>query len=246
VAPASVHVERLADLESALLELGLAGGRPTIVVAGGAGGVAEPELDRLRPLFTQLALAAARLGAAVVDGGTDAGVMRLLGRARVEQGGSFPLVGVAARSLVVQPGTAVEGDRAPLEPNHSHVVLVPGERWGDETPWLVRVADCVAGGCPSLTLLVNGGDVALEEVAASVAAGRPVLVVAGSGRAADGVAAASSGIVAGPRARDLAASELVHVAELGDDSGHAVVDQLEEILSSGGKPRWARTRTEAG
>src|SRR5438876_8878179 len=84
VAPVSVHVERLADLESALIELGLDGGRPTIVVAGGAGGLAEPELDRLRPLFTELVLAAARLGAAVVDGGTDAGVMRLLGRARVE------------------------------------------------------------------------------------------------------------------------------------------------------------------
>jgi hypothetical protein len=40
------------------------------------------------------------------------------------------------------------------------LVLVPGLDWGDEARWLVRLASALADGAPSVTVLVNGGDVA--------------------------------------------------------------------------------------
>ncbi len=78
----------------------------------------------------------------------------------------------------------------PLEPNHTHIFLTPGTNWGDETHLLSQIATILADSAPSLTLLVNGGNVALSEVAESVEAHRPIIVVAGSGRLADEIAAA--------------------------------------------------------
>ena len=108
-------------------------------------------------------------------------------------------------------------------------MLVPGERWGDETPWLLRVAALLAGDRPSLTLLVNGGAVALGEVAASIEADRPVLVAGGSGRAADTLAAAMRGEPAEERVQALVDSGGVR---LGDSAG-AIVGAIEEALSGG-------------
>jgi hypothetical protein len=129
----------------------------------------------------------------VVDGGTDSGVMQLLGRARADLRAAFPLVGVAAEKKIVLPGDGTEQvDRAPLEPNHSHLCWCQVAR-GDESPWLARMATALAGGLPSVTVLINGGAIALQDVAHSLAAGRPVLVIAGSGRTADRIAAALKG-----------------------------------------------------
>ena len=115
--------------------------------------------------------------------------MRLVGKARAAAQATFPLVGVAAEGTVVIPGgVPAREDAYPLEPNHSHFVLVPGSEWGDEVPWLGRVAEALAGSAPTATVLVNGGDVARRDVDASVQAGRAVVVVAGSGRAADELA----------------------------------------------------------
>jgi hypothetical protein len=229
----TARVERLEELESALGGLGLGQARPTLVLVGGAEGIEEDDIAELEPFFTELARTADQLGAAVVDGGTDAGVVRLMGRARAESKGSFPLVGVVAEALAAPSGAAAEGDAAPLEPNHSHFVLVPGIRWGDEVVWIAQVAGLLAGDCPSLTLLVNGGDVSVDDVAESVRVGRPVLVVGGTGRAADTLAAALRDEAPNEQVRALASSPLVHASELGEDSVGSVVQEVERILSSG-------------
>ena len=70
-------------------------------------------------------------------------------------------------------------------------------------------ATCLAGRAPSVTVLVNGGDIAYQDAQFSLDAGRPIIVIAGSGRAADEIAAAVRGEQADPRARQLAASGLV-------------------------------------
>ena len=46
---------------------------------------------------------AERRDAVVIDGGTDSGVMQLIGRARSALGGRFPLIGVAAEGTVLVP-----------------------------------------------------------------------------------------------------------------------------------------------
>jgi SLOG in TRPM, prokaryote len=207
----AARVTAAAELSDALGQLGLAGSRPTLVLVGGAGGMAPADLERLRPLFDEALVPVAQAaGAVIVDGGTDAGVMRLLGQAHAHGHATFPLVGVAAAATVAVEGDPPpRADAAPLEPNHTRFVLVPGADWGDESPWLALVATALAGSSPSATVVVNGGAVALTDVAHSVAAGRQVLLVAGSGRSADLLVEALRGRAADERVARLAASGLL-------------------------------------
>jgi hypothetical protein len=91
--------------------------------------------------------------------------------------------------LLIGEGEGGRGGRGEvLQPHHTHFLLVPGDRWGDESPWIARVATLLAGEAPSVTVLVNGGEISRQDVAHSLAAGRPVLVVSGTGRLADELA----------------------------------------------------------
>jgi TRPM family ion channel len=222
----AVRVSQPSDLPAALAALGLHAPRLVVALVGGAGRIRARELDRLRPLFEQgLVPVAERLGVVVVDGGTDAGVMHLVGRARTRAGARFPLVGVPAVGTVRFPGKRPGPRRRwPLDAHHPHFVLVPGAAWGDEAPWIARVATELAGGSPSVTVLVNGGKIAYTDVACSLHAGRPVLTVAGSGRTADQLASAVRGGPAAERAVRLVASGLVEVVNA-DDLG-ALQDAL--------------------
>ena len=208
------------------------GGRPVLVVVGGASGLDAPGKECLRTLFSQALVPVAReRNAVVVDGGTDSGVMQLLGQALRTEGASFPLVGVAVEKKVIVPGDASEsGGRRALERHHTHFVLVPGSSWGDESPWLARVATEIAAGAPSVTVLINGGKIAFQDVASSVAAGRPVLVIKGTGRAADRIAAALDGDRADAQAAHLAASHLVTAVSWPE--GAAVRGALEKLAAS--------------
>jgi hypothetical protein len=169
-----------------------------------------------------------RWSATVVDGGTDAGVMRMVGRARAGAGGSFPLVGVAAIGTVQVPDGPHREDAAALEPNHTHVVLVPGDSWGDETPWLSAVAGGIAGGQRSVTLMVNGGAIALNDAQESLAAGRPLIVLAGSGRSADEIAKARAGEDVGGQAGEVAASPLTSIVDAGNPG--AILEGISAAL----------------
>jgi hypothetical protein len=226
----TVRVERPAEVGKALRELALAPPQPTLVVVGGAGKVAPHDLERIRPVLEELMEVAARTGAAIVDGGTDAGVMQVLGRARASAGSTVPLVGVVVEALAAPPGSEPGGEQAELEPNHSHTVFVPGSSWGDEVPWLALVADTLADDAPSVTVLVNGGEIAFEDAAASVDAGRRVLVLEGSGRAADVIAAALRGDSDEERAKALGESGLVHAVDVRQDAGRVLVQEVERAL----------------
>jgi hypothetical protein len=78
-------------------------------------------------------------------------------------------------------------DSSPLDPNHSHFVLVEGKEWGSETGTLFEIAAVL--NVPVLAILVNGGTVAKDELLQSVRRGWPVIVIEGSGRLADDIAA---------------------------------------------------------
>jgi hypothetical protein len=206
----AVEVSNFDELPSALGILGLHAPQPTVVVVGGAGGLDEDEIERLRPVFSAgIVPEVQRNHAALIDGGTLSGVMRLCGETRASLSGSFPLVGVVAAGTAQLPGRPSPADSAALEPRHSHFVIVPGEAWGAEAPWIARTASVLAGTSPSVTVLVNGGQIAYDDVGRSVAAGRRVIVVAGSGRTADAVADALDGVQSDERALELVASGLV-------------------------------------
>jgi hypothetical protein len=65
---------------------------------------------------------------------------------------------------------------------------VKGDKWGDETSTMFGIAHELAKQSPVVTVLVNGGDVAKQEVLQSVQRGWPILVITDTGQLADELA----------------------------------------------------------
>jgi hypothetical protein len=162
------------------------------MVFGGAKGLDDSRKARLAELFIDaIAPAIAETGALVVDGGTQSGVMAMMGEALARDGRQSQLLGIAPAGKVTYPGGptyANTGDGTPLEPNHSHFVLVEADEWGDETDTMFKLAG--AFNVAVATMLVNGGQIAGNEALQSVCNGWQLLVIEGSGRFADEVSAA--------------------------------------------------------
>jgi hypothetical protein len=209
-APA-VHVTEENELRAALDALVLYPPRPTLVVVGGAAGLEEARMDGLRPVFALgIAPVIQKYGAVGIDGGTRFGVMRLFGEARAARQATFPLVGVVPAGPVgLRREQAFAHVETVLEPNHTDFVVVPGEQWGAEAPWIARAATVLAGTSGSITVLVNGGQIAYSDVQQSVEVGRPVLAISGSGGTAEVFAAAVAGASADDRAAALVKSGLI-------------------------------------
>ncbi len=187
------HIQGPGDLIEISRFLDLAQSAPVLVLIGGAGGVTEQQMQAIRKAIQVVAQVADRAKAIVVDGGTDSGVMAAMGQTRKQEGFDFPLVGVAVEKLVTWPGgpnsALLDQERVPLEPNHTHFVLVPGEDWGDESALISEAASHLAGENLSATVLLNGGTISRQDMAHSLEANRPVVVVQGTGRLADELAA---------------------------------------------------------
>lgn len=218
--PVLARILDRAGIAEALAGSGIGVGGAVVVLVGGAGGMDDVTADALVGVIRGAVVpTVVRYGATVLDGGTDAGVMRLIGRARAEAAEAFPLIGVAAVGTVTVPGSdSPQADAADIEPHHTHVLLVPGTEWGDEAPWISDVAGVIAGNFPSVTVLVNGGRIAFDDAARSLDAGRPLVVIAGSGRTADAIADTCLTGHGDPRAMQIAASPLTQVAHLDDPS----------------------------
>jgi hypothetical protein len=174
--------------------LGLDAG-PLLLVHGGTTDIEPGLAARLEAvLHDGVARAVAREGLRILTGGTAAGIFAALGRA-LESAPPPALIGVAVASGVSWPGRVpgwlgwwLDRGRVPLEPHHTHFVLVQGNDWGDETPTMLALADALSAGSPSVALLAGGGSVARQEVVGDVRAGREVVALTGSGRLADELA----------------------------------------------------------
>ncbi|WP_334906444.1 hypothetical protein [Nostoc sp.] len=226
----AIRVAQQAELPDALEGIGLGGSRSILVVVGGASNISEADFLRIQRLFTEvLAPIAESLGAYVVDGGTDAGVIQLMGKARTQIGAKFALIGVTPENKVALPNQEEPvADLTPLEPNHTHFVLVPGNNWGDESSWISSVATVLANNAPSVTILLNGGEITFEDAFSSVNIGRSVVVIAGSGRTADILANALRGQATDERAKKLAKSGKLQYIDLIDiENG---VENLGKII----------------
>jgi hypothetical protein len=64
---------------------------------------------------------------------------------------------------------------------------------GDEVRWMMEVAGASWTRRSLVTVLMNGGQIAYRDVAASLGSGRPVVVLAGSGGTADAIVQARTG-----------------------------------------------------
>ena len=212
-----------------LTQAGIRLGQPVVVLVGGASGMSTADAATASALFDAALVPALRTtGAGLVDGGTNAGVMALAGSARSRAGlGGIHIGVIAAGTLAQVFGNGPSSDPVEMEPHHSHVLVVPGADWGDESPWLSRVATVLSDGQPSVTLLVNGGEIAYQDIELSLSAGRPAIVISGTGRTADDIADTPP---ATPRARALARSPLVQVIPA---TASAVLAALRRSLKGG-------------
>jgi hypothetical protein len=210
-----------ADAANILKALGIQPPQALIIISGGAAGLddamakdarfpsrvirffrrgtARVDLrSRLTQLFSRgIARAAADVNAVILDGGTQSGVMQLMGQGVADRGRGATLVGVSPAGKVTYPDGPQEGsiqDGALLDPNHSHFVLADSDQWGGETPIMFSLAEALVGAATAtktaVTVLVNGNPqgIAKTEVLYSVRHGWPVVVVEGSGGLADEVA----------------------------------------------------------
>lgn len=184
-----------ADGEELLSRLDLPLPRGTLVVNGSTSQLAPDLAERLALVFEEgVALVAIDDGLTVITGGTDAGIFSILGRAMTRR--VAPLVGVVPEGLVTWPGRFPEVGQAtddhgePLEPHHSHFVLVEGDEWGVETPALMALTRAFDAHAPSVAVICGGGAGARAEALGHAEASRPILVLGGSGRFADDLVAA--------------------------------------------------------
>ncbi len=189
-----------------------------ITLCGGAKDFPPDITDRALELFQVAVTPLVReKDLLIVDGGTQAGIMRVMGHALEQARSEEPprarnrsraevntvysnrsnLLGFAPAPQVTYPGQAqVLQTQVPLDPNHSSFVLVTDVReWGDEVPCLFEFLDYLAGPkrLPVVNLVVNGGRITIKEVWYAMRRGRPIILLEGSGRATDVMVAALDG-----------------------------------------------------
>jgi hypothetical protein len=171
---------------------------PLVVIAGGDDAIdaaLRPRLTQLvaRGLLRTLRDLAAQRGcgarACCVLRACGGGLPTLLGQAAADGGGALSLLGVAPAGLLELPGDPDAGAEPPV-PGLSHLLSTPGTDWGDELGAKFDLAQALLaqGAPPPLLLLIGGGAGALSEVLLAVRRGWPVLLVEGSGGAADALA----------------------------------------------------------
>jgi hypothetical protein len=188
-----VFPDRLEQLPQALDELELRGRYSVIVLVGGF--IQEQHAGATQKAIEIIAASAEEKQALIICGGSDLGVMGSIGQTRAAHGYIFPLLGINLKNLVSWP----EGPRSkrflwwgterwPLSTGYSHFILVPGNQYGEDSPWIAEAATCLSQGDRSVTIVANGGSVTRKDISLSLALGRPVLALAGTGRLADELA----------------------------------------------------------
>ena len=189
----AVFPDKRSNLRQAISELGLKGRYPVIVLIGGE--IAGPQAAVTRQAIETISRTAEDMNAVVICGGTDMGVMAEIGQIRARQGYKFPLVGVTPEALVTWPSGPRSTkflwwgqQRWQLESHYSHFILVPGTQFGDETAWISDAAILLSKDSRSVTILINGGEVSRKDIELSLADGRPVIALGGTGRLANDLA----------------------------------------------------------
>jgi hypothetical protein len=223
-----VHVPLHTPAPQIIAALELAPPRALLILNGGTAKLLPELQEQLSEVFTSgLARAVAETQITVITGGTDAGIFSLLGQGMAAAGRSAACIGVTVKEPVTWPGKT-DGE-APLEPNHSHFVLVEGGDWGAETATMYDLAAALSHDCPSVAVFASGGEITIHELQANIRQNRPMILLAGSGRNTDAVLAARTGLVIrDPRVTEIARADNIipfNISE-GPEALHALICRL--------------------
>jgi hypothetical protein len=229
----AVSAPRDASAKTIIDALGIVSPLAVILLFGGAAGLDDSRKAHLATLFAEgVTPVAADLGALIIDGGTQSGVMAMMGEAVARYPGTCQLLGIAPKGKIAHPeivGASAVSDGAPLEPHHSHFVLVESAEWGGETTTMLELAR--AFNAPIVAVLVNGGAIAADEALQSVRNEWPLLVLEGSGRFADEVSAAvrDGQVAKSAEVSEIARSGRVAVFHV-DGTAEKLRDELRRML----------------
>ena len=228
-----ITASRDASAKAILDALEIASPRAVILLFGGAAGLEDSRKTRLATLFAEGVIpVAAELGVLIIDGGTQSGVMAMMGEAVARSHITVQLLGIAPEGKITNPeiaGASNIPEGAFLEPNHSHFVLVKSNDWGGETTTMLELARAFKA--QTVAILVNGGAIAGDEALQSARNGWPLLVIEGSGRFADEVGAAVRDCQAAKstEVREIARSDRVVLFHI-DDAAEKLRDELRQML----------------
>jgi hypothetical protein len=192
----AILIESDHSVDEIISAFGLKTPSPCLFISGGAGNMSEEDIAKTREIMDKgVAKFASQHGITIVDGGTESGVMQMIGEARRNHGYSFPLIGVAPLGKVQYPGRRNLKSEAELDSNHSHFVLVNSDEWGGESQAIVDLTRGICGNKKeqALGILINGGKIAQQDIYLATATGNqkiPILVLEGSGRFAEELATA--------------------------------------------------------
>ena len=216
----AVHAQAQLSATKIAATLELPSPRAVLLISGGASTAFDSDKSRWHALLTEgVAQVAAEQTITIIDGGTQVDLFRQVGQGIAARRGNGPMIGVCPAALVSWPGGPAGDGRVPLEPNHTHFVLTPGDRWGAETQIMFALAATLSADAPSLAILVDGGRIARHEILHNVSQGREIIALRGSGRLADQIAAA----------RD--APERVQYADLAQIAAYRGLTVLDESQS---------------
>jgi hypothetical protein len=183
-APHRIDVAPYPDaVEAAAAQLPLADRTRTLVVNGGTAEAGWPTAEVKAALRAAVVELITLPGPVIISGGTQAGLFALLGEVVAETAFDGPVIGVA-------PAGRIGVSQTPLEPHHSHTLVVDAESWGDEIPTLMTLVRFLRGRGPVVALIAGGGEQTLAEVKGHLAAETPVIALRGTGRSTDGLAQA--------------------------------------------------------
>jgi hypothetical protein len=224
-----------ASAKAILDALKIASPRAVILLFGGAKGLDDSRKANLATLFSDgVTPVAVELGALIIDGGTQSGVMAMMGQAIARSPGTCQLLGIAPKGKINHPelsDASAVSDGTPLEPNHSHFVLVESNEWGGETGKMLELAR--AFNAPIVAILVNGGAIAADEALQSVRNGWQLIVIEGSGRFADDL---SGAVRDGQSAKSIEASQIAQSGRVAlfhvDQRAEELRNQLRQMLCS--------------
>jgi hypothetical protein len=170
--------------------IALSQARVALLIFGGAQSLDEETERGLKKMIGSALLPAAQAVNALLLDGTPPATMQLIGRCAEFRRHSPLLLAVVPESLITYPGSPSEPNSAavPLDPNHSHYVLVPGVYWGDE--WRARygLALAISATLPVIAILLGGDEGVRRDLLSCVRQGWRVIVVNGTGGLADELA----------------------------------------------------------
>ena len=184
---------------------------PEIIIAMGGAAQNFDMAPELRQAFdVGLAQVVTFAKSTIVTGGTNTGIMKLVGETMSRVKAECPIIGIPSQGSTIDgdqfngvfgetvtydvPSSRADKKGAPIDPNHTHFLIMdsgkePGESWGSEVQpmndFKVRLAKLT--GAVIINLILGGGPQTLKLIKSALDSKTAVVLVVGTGQACDAI-----------------------------------------------------------